>query len=128
MLGAPPILNRVGFSAVFADNRDRKSLFDIRIWGVGTSSLHERWNIHFTGHVQGVGFRYNTQRLTHDLPVVGFVRNLVDGRVEVVVEGSVADLDSFRAKIEHAMSGHIQDIQVDRGLATGEFSSFEIRF
>ena len=95
---------------------------------MGTSSRHERWNIHFTGHVQGVGFRYNTQRLTHDLPVAGFVRNLADGRVEVVVEGSAEALDSFRAKIEDAMSGHIREIQIDRGLATGEFSSFDIRF
>ena len=95
---------------------------------MGTSSRHERWNIHFTGHVQGVGFRYNTQQLTRDLAVTGFVRNLVDGRVEVVAEGSAADLASFRTKIEHAMSGHIQEVQVDRRMATGEFSAFEIRF
>ncbi|MEE3369069.1 MAG: acylphosphatase [Planctomycetota bacterium] len=92
------------------------------------SSRHERWNIHFTGHVQGVGFRYNTRRLADDVPVTGFVRNLSDGRVEVVAEGATTDLDSFRAKIEHAMSGHIQEILIDRGLVTGEFSSFEIRF
>ncbi|MBB73373.1 MAG: acylphosphatase [Planctomycetaceae bacterium] len=84
--------------------------------------------MHFIGHVQGVGFRYNTQRLADDLPITGFVRNLADGRVEVVAEGATTDLDSFCAKIEHAMSGHIQKVQIDRGLATGEFSSFQIRF
>ena len=39
----------------------------------------------FTGHVQGVGFRWTTERIASQLPLRGFVRNLPDGRVEVVV-------------------------------------------
>ena len=42
---------------------------------------------HFSGHVQGVGFRYTVQDLAADFDVRGYVRNLPDGRVELVVEG-----------------------------------------
>ena len=42
----------------------------------------------FTGQVQGVGFRWTTNRIAAGHPVTGFVRNLADGRVELVVTGS----------------------------------------
>ncbi len=44
--------------------------------------------VRFTGRVQGVGFRFETARIAHDLPVTGYVRNEPDGSVELLVEGS----------------------------------------
>ena len=40
-----------------------------------------------SGRVQGVGYRYFVMRAAEALAITGFVRNLVDGRVEVIAEG-----------------------------------------
>ena len=94
---------------------------------MSTSSQKERWVLYFSGHVQGVGFRYNTQRLTRDLAITGYVRNLVDGRVEVVAEGSRTELASLQDEVQRTMADHIQGVRVDRCTPTGEFAAFEIR-
>ena len=87
-----------------------------------------RWTILYSGTVQGVGFRYTAEHLARRCPVTGYVRNLRDGRVEVVAEGAPADLRTFDAAIEEAMSGYISDRQVTEDPATGEFRGFSIRF
>lgn len=48
-----------------------------------------------SGRVQGVGFRFFVQRAARSLGLAGFVRNLSDRRVEVVVEGPRADVDAL---------------------------------
>jgi acylphosphatase len=73
----------------------------------------------FTGRVQGVGFRYTTQRLAGNHPVSGYVRNLDDGRVEVVAEGDPAVLGGFVAAISETFARHIRDIDVSE-LPAGE--------
>src|SRR5262245_51276190 len=47
----------------------------------------ERRTVYYTGHVQGVGFRYTARAAAQSCDVVGFVRNLDDGRVQIVAEG-----------------------------------------
>ncbi len=86
-----------------------------------------RTTVLFSGHVQGVGFRYTTARLAGHRRVTGYVRNLPDGRVELVAEGSPGEIDGLIADIEEAMSGCIRDRQVARGPETGEFHGFTIR-
>ena len=81
----------------------------------------------FRGHVQGVGFRYTVQRLAQNHAVTGFVRNLADGRVEVVTEGLSAELDRFISRIEEAMSDFIRETHQSRLAASGEFVDFTIR-
>jgi acylphosphatase len=88
----------------------------------------ERWQVFFRGQVQGVGFRYTTHSIATRFAVSGFVRNLSDGRVELVAEGESQEVEAFLAEIARRMDGHIQDQTVDQRLASGEFSSFEIRF
>jgi acylphosphatase len=53
-----------------------------------------------SGGVQGVGFRFYTQRAAAKLRVGGFVRNLRDGRVEVFVMGTEKQLDEMRGLLE----------------------------
>ncbi len=82
----------------------------------------------FTGQVQGVGFRFTTMNVASRFEVTGFVRNLPDGRVELVAEGSPAELDRLRRAIEDVMGGNINEATATDLPATGEFGSFEISF
>jgi acylphosphatase len=52
---------------------------------------------HVTGRVQGVGFRWSTRHQADLLGVTGWVRNRIDGSVEVFAQGDSATLDAFRA-------------------------------
>ncbi len=51
--------------------------------------------VHYSGRVQGVGFRYSVKRLSAGYEVVGEVRNLPDGRVELRIGGEKAEMDAF---------------------------------
>lgn len=62
---------------------------------------------YYTGTVQGVGFRYTTRQVAHGFEVVGLVRNLLDGRVELVAEGERSELDAFRQAIRDAGLGSL---------------------
>ena len=85
-----------------------------------------RRTLHFSGHVQGVGFRYTTESIASRFDVTGFVKNLPDGRVEAVAEGEACEIDRFQRAIEDGMRGYIERIAVCDGRATGEFEAFGI--
>ena len=85
-----------------------------------------RRTIYFSGQVQGVGFRYSTRATASRFRVTGYVRNLPDGRVELVAEASQAELDRYQAAILDAMHGYVRDVAIEEGTATGEFPSFTI--
>ncbi len=80
-----------------------------------------RYTVHFTGRVQGVGFRWTTCRVARDHEAIGTVRNLPDGRVELIVEGEPAKLDGLIAAIQQRMSRNITGTAVEQSPATGEF-------
>ena len=91
--------------------------------------MKKRVRVHYSGMVQGVGFRLTVQRLAASLAIDGFVKNLPDGRVEVVAEGTDEKLERFTAGIKDGvLSRYIKDIAIDREEATGEFFDFDIRF
>ena len=83
--------------------------------------------IFYSGMVQGVGFRYSIKALVSGFEVTGTVRNLPDGRVELVAESYKEELESFRRAIRESELGHfIQDEKVNWEEATNEFRGFEI--
>ena len=86
-----------------------------------------RTTIYFSGHVQGVGFRFTTRLIAMNYTVSGFVRNLANGQVELVVEGNQSEVDSFLSDLRQRMAENIDNEQVDNLPATGEFTHFEIR-
>ncbi|HTV46881.1 MAG TPA: acylphosphatase [Phycisphaerae bacterium] len=69
----------------------------------------ERKLVLYTGRVQGVGFRQTTVELAREYALGGTVRNLADGRVELIAEGSKADIQSLLAAIRQYFSGYIVD-------------------
>ena len=90
--------------------------------------MNKRLHALFSGRVQGVGFRYTAERLAHHFPVTGFVKNLPDGKVEVIAEGEEDMLKDFLKAIEDAFSGHIRKIDPQWQKATGEYRTFGIGF
>lgn len=86
----------------------------------------ERREIHFSGRVQGVGFRYTARTLADSYDVTGYVRNLSGGRVQLVIEGEARELDRFLKAVQQEMQGNISDTQVDTQPASGEFDDFRI--
>ncbi len=59
------------------------------------SFMRKRIHVYYSGMVQGVGFRFTAEKLAKGLGLAGWVKNLRDGRVEVLCEGEEADLVSF---------------------------------
>jgi acylphosphatase len=73
----------------------------------------ERRRLLYSGRVQGVGFRYTALRLAGEFDVAGFVRNLDDGRVELVAEGEPAELDGFLEAIRGELGGKIRGVAAE---------------
>ncbi|MDO8602755.1 MAG: acylphosphatase [Candidatus Omnitrophota bacterium] len=89
----------------------------------------KRMHVFYSGHVHGVGFRYATRDIAESLGLKGWVRNLVDGRVEIVAEGNEKDLKGFPDKILKGQLGrYVKDTELSWENPTGEFDSFEIAF
>jgi acylphosphatase len=83
--------------------------------------------IFYSGRVQGVGFRYTARSVASGFEVTGTVRNLPDGRVELLAEGSRDELDAFREAIRASGLEHfIQKETVSWAEAKNEFRGFEI--
>jgi len=79
-----------------------------------------------SGRVQGVGFRFFAERAARKAGVVGWVRNLPDGRVETVVEGSDDAVERYLAEIRKGPLGaRVTDVAVE-DRQPGKFESFEI--
>ncbi len=87
----------------------------------------ERRVVHYSGRVQGVGFRFTVCRLAQRHDVCGYVENLSDGRVLLVVEGDPSKLDRLIDTIAAEMERFIRNTQTDILPASGEFSDFQIR-
>lgn len=81
-----------------------------------------RYTVHFIGRVQGVGFRYTASRLARNFTVAGYVKNLPDGRVEMVAEAQPCELDNLVNAILAAMADNIREHTIDSSAPSGEFT------
>lgn len=92
-----------------------------------STTTPQRHTVYYAGHVQGVGFRYTASSLARGYDVAGFVRNLPDGRVELVAEGNVQEVDAFLRDVRDRFFNHIRDERCDVRPASGEFTGFQTR-
>ncbi len=84
-------------------------------------------NVFFSGHVQGVGFRYTALQVAKEYEVAGAVTNLADGRVQLEVEGAADDVKAFIAAVEERMHGYVRKVERSHALRPGQFSGFRIK-
>jgi len=83
----------------------------------------------FSGRVQGVGFRYTVCRLAPSFRVTGFVKNLINGDVEVVAEGCEQELVDFLNEIRGSHLGrYITHERVSWTAATDRYDEFRISY
>ncbi|MDC0175593.1 acylphosphatase [Planctomycetaceae bacterium] len=81
----------------------------------------------YHGRVQGVGFRYTTRSIAHRHPVSGWVKNLPEGTVELLVEAEAAEMAGFLDEIAQRFHGHITSID-DLSPDDEPISGFSIRY
>lgn len=74
--------------------------------------------VFFSGHVQGVGFRYSVLQIARGYEVSGKVENLTDGRVRLVAEGTAGEVDAFVKMVAERMTGFIR--KTERNDEVGE--------
>ncbi len=87
----------------------------------------QRVMVLYAGRVQGVGFRVTVRQLACGYDVVGTVRNLPDGRVELIAEGTRSELEAFLLGIDESeLSGFIAKKQETWESARGILRGFAI--
>ncbi|RLE80231.1 MAG: acylphosphatase [Thermoprotei archaeon] len=87
----------------------------------------KRIHAYVKGIVQGVGFRYFVYRHAKTLDLTGYVRNLPDGRVEVVAEGSEESLRELVSLLwEGPVGSYVENVELEWSEAKNEFKDFEI--
>ena len=72
----------------------------------------ERKHVYYSGKVQGIGFRATAQHLASGFGLAGFVHNMPDGRVEMIVEGAAEKIGPFLEAILREMGHKIRDIDI----------------
>ncbi|MBI3011329.1 MAG: acylphosphatase [Candidatus Omnitrophica bacterium] len=91
--------------------------------------MKKRLHVFYSGRVHGVGFRMTAEEVARELGIVGWVKNLRDGRVEVVAEAEEEVLERFLNAIRTGpMKPFIQREEVSWDHASDSFDEFEIRY
>ena len=80
----------------------------------------------FSGHVQGVGFRYQVVSIAKGFDLTGYVKNLNDGRVELLAEGDESEVLSFLEAIESELDIYIKSVEKQTGSRIRQCSNFSI--
>ena len=85
-----------------------------------SSDLKVRRVAHYSGRVQGVGFRATARSIARSFRVAGYVKNLPDGRVELAAEGEPSEVDRFIESVRDRMSRNVTDLKVDTRQIQGD--------
>ncbi len=91
--------------------------------------MTKRVHVFYSGRVQGVGFRLTAEEAARSYHIVGWVKNLRDGRVELLAEGDEAILRQFLEAVANGpMKNFIRQAEIFWSNASKTFEEFEIRY
>ena len=91
--------------------------------------MRKQAHVYYSGRVQGIGFRYTAREVACGYEVTGFVQNLPDGRVEMIVEGDEEEVKAFLDAIKASqLVSHIRQTDVEWLEPCNGAKQFEIRF
>lgn len=82
----------------------------------------------FTGHVQGVGFRYTARQTAQQYRVTGFVRNLPDGTVEMHIQGPAQEIEHCIQEIQASFTGYLRETRIEPAAYSPRYTDFRIAF
>jgi acylphosphatase len=82
--------------------------------------------VYYSGKVQGVGFRAAAADIAKDYPVTGWVKNLADGRVQLLVEGPEDQVDKFLKAIRARWKDNIEKEKSEDQAVSGKYKSFDV--
>lgn len=82
----------------------------------------------FSGRVQGVGFRFTAHNIANRYQLVGWVRNLADGTVEMIAQGDADDVSDCIRDISEYFSGYVNDAKVEEIPVDPQHTNFKITF
>ncbi len=85
-------------------------------------------HVTFNGSVQGVGFRFTVFNIANRLGLTGMVRNLPDGSVEMLAQGTENDVDSCIEDIKESFKNNITDLNVKHVTPDSKYDDFKITF
>jgi len=90
--------------------------------------MRKQLHIFYSGNVQGIGLRYTLWDIASGLKICGWVKNLNDGRVEVLAEAEEDTLNGFLSQVKDRFPQYIKGIALEWLPASGEFRDFQITF
>jgi acylphosphatase len=82
----------------------------------------------FRGHVQGVGFRYTARQIAHQYNVTGFVRNVPDGTVEMLLQGPAQEIDNCVKEVQDSFEGYVRDTRIEDAPYNPRYTDFRVAF
>ena len=88
--------------------------------------MNVRINMNYQGRVQGVGFRWKVSQIAKSFPCTGYVKNLPDGSVELLVEGEKYEVQRMVETINQEMKGFWHDKTMDEREGDSHFGDFGI--
>jgi len=91
-------------------------------------AMKKQLHLYYSGKVQGIGFRYAVQDIASGLKICGWVKNLIDGRVEVLAQAEEDTLGGFLEQVNRNFSRYIEEVNVEWQPASGEFRDFQVQF
>jgi len=95
--------------------------------GEGQSAEAIARTVYYSGRVQGVGFRATAVDIAKGFKVTGWVKNLADGRVQLVVEGTSEEVKKFLEAVRKHWKKNIEKEKVEEMKATNSYRGFKIR-